>query len=115
MAPNKKNTVQNSTYVAQSSPLLLLCPETRNRIFEFVCEGTVMQYQRMTGSQPAYHEVENYFDGKPEPPGFLLVCKQLYYESIGVSLGIACAKSEKADCSRCSTAPLRSDSRASTG
>lgn len=70
------------SYVTQSSTLLSLPKEVQNRIIALVCRKTSMQYQRRSG---LHRRGRAHFDGLPEPPGCILACKQLYYESIEVS------------------------------
>lgn len=98
----------NTTYTTQSSRLLSLPPELRNWIFFLLCAQTLLEYQRPTnvgrtrasreglaynpdryGSHPYIPTKQDLAEGKPSPPGFMMVCKQIYYEFIEVWRPIA--------------------------
>lgn len=55
-------------YTVQSSLLLRMAPELKNRVLELVCSDTTIHFSRKMKSGNA--------------PGFLVACKQLHAESI---------------------------------
>lgn len=90
MAPYRKRMITDFTTQSPqtSSPFLGLPAEIRNTIYKYLSSTTNVSYTLHTASQsrpmPGGKANPWSLECKPSPPSHLLVCKQMYVESIGL-------------------------------